>query len=182
LFPALPFLAVGLAFAYRRLPATTLALAIPSALWMLIASVTYPLVGEQGSNLWVDWLRDGELEHTLLTVLGVRPNWLALAPVLLAVAVAIAFAALATPRRAVERLDLRLALAALAGWLVVSAFGPTLAENPVTPIDGGSVSFLVVGVGLLASLAVLATLRYRSLEREPPGPAIGELALGDRSS
>jgi hypothetical protein len=183
LIPALPFLAVGLAFAYRRLPATTLALAIPSALWMLIASVTYPLVGEQGSNLWVDWLRDGQLEHTLLTVLGVRPNWLALAPVLLAMAAAIGFAALATPRRAVERLDLRLALAALAGWLVVSAFGPTLAENPVTPIDGGSVSFLVIGVGLLASLAVLATLRYRSLERpEPGGPAIGELALGDRTS
>ncbi len=34
LIPALPFLAVGLAFAYRRLPALTLALAIPSAVTM----------------------------------------------------------------------------------------------------------------------------------------------------
>jgi hypothetical protein len=150
---------------------------------MLLASITYPLVGEQGSNLWVDWLRDGQLEHTLLTVLGVHSNWIALAPVLLALAVAITYAVLATPRVMAERLDVRLAVGAIGLWLVVSAFGPTLAENPVTPIDGGSVSFLVIGVGLLASLAVLATLRYRSLERpERGGPAIGELALGDRTS
>ena len=51
LIPALPFLALGLAFAYRRLPATTLALAVPSALWMLVASLTYPLIGEQGTGL-----------------------------------------------------------------------------------------------------------------------------------
>ncbi len=183
LIPALPFVAVGLAFAYRRFPATTLALAIPSTLWMVIASVTYPLVGEQGSNLWVDWLREGQVEHTLLTVIGVRSNWLALLPVLAAIGAAVWFAALATPRAVVERTDFRLALAAVGGWLVVSAFGPTLAENPVTPIDGGSISFLVIGVGGACALAAVATLRYRSLERPEPGaPAIGELALGDRSS
>jgi hypothetical protein len=182
LIPCLPFLAVGLAAAYRRLPATTLALAVPSALWMLIASITYPLVGEQGSNLWVDWLRDSQLEHTLLTVLGVHSNWIALLPLLLAVAAAIAFAVLATPRVAVDRLDLRLALASLAGWVVVSAFGPTLAKNPVTPIDGGSISFTVIGAGVLAALAAVAALRYRSPSGRPVRPAIGELALGERTS
>ena len=35
LIPALPFLALGWAVAYRRLPALTLALAIPSVLLML---------------------------------------------------------------------------------------------------------------------------------------------------
>jgi hypothetical protein len=183
LIPCLPFLALGLATAYRRLPATTLALAVPSAIWMLIASITYPLVGEQGSNLWVDWLRDGQLEHTLLTVLGVRSNWLALLPVLLAVGVAITYAVLATPRALVDRLDLRLAIASIGGWLVVSSFGPTLAENPVTPIDGGSISFTVIGLGAVAGLAAVAALRYRSARPERPvRPAIGELALGDRTS
>jgi hypothetical protein len=183
LIPCLPFLAVGLASAYRRLPATTLALAIPSAIWMLLASITYPLVGEQGSNLWVDWLRDGQLEHTLLTVLGVHSNWIALAPVLLALAVAITYAVLATPRVMAERLDVRLAVGAIGLWLVVSAFGPTLAENPVTPIDGGSISFTVIGLGAAAGLAAVAALRYRSAGRgRPVRPAIGELALGDRTS
>jgi 4-amino-4-deoxy-L-arabinose transferase-like glycosyltransferase len=183
LIPCLPFLALGIASAYRRLPATTLALAIPSAIWMLLASVTYPLVGEQGSNLWVDWLRDGQVEHTLLTVLGVHSNWIALAPVLLALAVAIVYAVLATPRAVAERLDVWLAVGAIGLWLVVSAFGPTLAQNPVTPIDGGSISFTVIGAGAVAALAAVAALGYRSSgRRRRARAAIGELALGERTS
>ncbi|MFL5871522.1 MAG: hypothetical protein ACJ75R_10595 [Solirubrobacterales bacterium] len=182
LYPALPFLAVGFAFAYRRLPATTLALAVPSAIWMVIASLTYPLVGEQGSNLWVDWLRDGQLEHTVLTVLGVHPNWIAVLPVLLGVAAAIGFAVVATPRVAVDRLDLRLAFGAVGLWLVVAAFGPTLAEDPTTPIDGGSISFFVIGGAALAAVAAVAALRYSPRRPSPPRAAIGELALGERTS
>jgi hypothetical protein len=103
--------------------------------------------------------------------------------VLLALAVAIAYAVLATPRVVVERLDVRLAVGAIGLWLVVSAFGPTLAENPVTPIDGGSISFTVIGLGAAAGLAAVAALRYRSAGRgRPVRPAIGELALGERTS
>ena len=47
--PVLPFLALGLAFAYRHRPATTIALAVPSLLSMLVANLTYPLVGYEGS-------------------------------------------------------------------------------------------------------------------------------------
>ena len=47
LIPALPFVALGLAPAYRRLPAITLGLAIPSALFMVLAALTFPLIGEQ---------------------------------------------------------------------------------------------------------------------------------------
>src|SRR5262249_56620406 len=42
LIPALPFLAIGLAPAYRRLPALTLGLAIPSAVFMLAGTPTFP--------------------------------------------------------------------------------------------------------------------------------------------
>ena len=41
LVPALPFVALGLATAYRRMPALTLGLAIPSALMMVTASLVY---------------------------------------------------------------------------------------------------------------------------------------------
>ena len=118
LVPALPFVAVGLAFAYRRLPALTLAMAIPSALAMLIASFTYPLIGEQGNGTWIDWLLDGSLEHTLFTAFGVTDAWLAAIPVLAAIAAAIVLAVRATPATALG--DLRPAIAALGAWVVVA--------------------------------------------------------------
>jgi hypothetical protein len=185
LVPTLPFLALGLAFAYRRFPATTLALAVPSALWMLLASLTYPLIGEQGTGLWAEYLADGRLEHTLLSVLGVESNWVAIVPVLLAVAGAVWFAARATPASTIAAgIDARLALGALAGWVAISVFGPTFAEEPVTPLDGSPEALLVVGVGALAALAALVVFRYRgpARRRSDPEAITGELALGDLSS
>ena len=80
LIPALPFLAIGLGSAYRRLPAVTLALAIPSVIFMIAGTLTYPLIGDNGTGIWANQLGDGTLEHTLLTVLGVQNGWLAVAP------------------------------------------------------------------------------------------------------
>ncbi|MGH2954945.1 MAG: hypothetical protein ACRDK9_13205 [Solirubrobacterales bacterium] len=185
LVPCLPFLALGLAFAYRRFPATTLALAVPSALWMLAASLTYPLIGEQGTALWVEYIGDGRLEHTLLSVLGVGSNWIAIVPVVLALAVAAWLGARATPHSgAVARIDAKLAIGALLGWVAVSALGPTIAEEPVTPLDGGPEALLVVACGALASLAALAVYRYRARAERRSGrePITAELALGDLSS
>ncbi|MGH2922567.1 MAG: hypothetical protein ACRDKH_00855, partial [Solirubrobacterales bacterium] len=97
LIPALPFVALGLAFAYRRLPATTLALAIPSLLFMGAAAISFPLIGDQGPGEWADFIEDGHLEHTVLTVLGVSNAWLAIAPAIAAGLAAIWLAARATP-------------------------------------------------------------------------------------
>jgi hypothetical protein len=184
LVPALPFLAVGLAVAYRRLPTTTLALAIPSALWMLVATVTYPLIGEQGTGLWVDDLADGTLEHTLLTVLGVRSGWVAILPVALAIAAAAWFAIRATPRPvAAASRDWAIAVAALCLWVAASVLGPVFAEDPTTPIDGSVSSLAVVAVGALASAAVIAATAPRwRLPRAQPTGVTAELALGERRS
>ncbi len=181
LIPTLPFLALGFAYTYRRLPATTLALAIPSALWMIVASITYPLIGEQGTGLWLEWLVDGRLEHTVLAAAGVDSNWLAIAPVLACVAAAIALAVAATPRLApVARADLIGAFWAVAAWTVVSVIGPTLAGEPLTPLDGSSEALAMIAVGALAALTALTVLRYRSLgDSSPPPPVTGELALSD---
>lgn len=188
LIPALPFVAIGLSVAYRRLPATTLAMAIPSALWMLVATLTYPLIGEQGTGLWVTDLDNSTLEHTLLTVLGVRSNWIAIVPVLIALALAVVFAARATPRpRAYERRDIHLALTAIAAWVVVSTIGPSLSSDPASPLDGSSGSLLVIGAGALAALGTVAVLS-RSRPRAGRAQGVegtevrGELALGDRTS
>jgi hypothetical protein len=167
LTPALPFLALGLAPAYRRFPALTLGLAIPSAVTMLAASLTYPLLGDGGTGTWISWLVDGSLEHTLLTAVGVTNAWLASLPVLAAIGAAIAFAARATPRRSIGRV--RPALYAVFAWSFVSIVGPTIAGDPVTPLNGGSAALALVAAATAASVTTLAVLRYRDLRPDRPG-------------
>jgi hypothetical protein len=182
LVPTLPFLALGLAFAYRRLPALTLALAIPSAFWMLTASLTYPLIGEQGTGLWIDMLNDGTLEHTLLSVVGVSNSWVAVMPVLIALAAAVGFAAAATPRTRLG--DIRPALAALVAWVVVATVGPTIAGEPVEPLDGSPSALIGVAIAAATASTVLIALRYRERRQDASraDPITGELALGERMS
>jgi LPXTG-motif cell wall-anchored protein len=164
LIPTLPFLALGLAVAWRRWPAPTLALAIPSAVFMLAAVLTHPLIGEEATATWAERLEAGELEHTLLTALGVRGGWLAAAPVLGAVTAAVALAAVATPR---ERLgSVRGALALLAGWAALSVLGPSIAGDAATPLTGGEETLWMIAIGVLLAALALAALRYREL-REP---------------
>jgi hypothetical protein len=179
LMPMLPFLALGLAFAYKRLPAVTLALAIPSGFWMIVGGLTYPLIGEQGTGLWIDMLNDGTLEHTLLTVVGVHNSWVALLPVLLAIGAAVGFAAMATPRTRIG--DVRPALATLGIWAVVATVGPTIAGEPVEPLDGGPSALFGVAIAAAASASTLAVLRYRErrVERSRSEPITTELALGE---
>jgi len=44
--------ALGLAVAWRRLPGLTLGLAVPSAVTMIAATVSYPLIGAGGTHQW----------------------------------------------------------------------------------------------------------------------------------
>jgi hypothetical protein len=177
LIPILPFLAVGFAGAYRRLPGLTLGLAIPSATMMIAGALTFPLIGDNGIAVWADWLRTGNLEQTVLTVLGAGDGWLAAAPVFVALAAAVALATVATPRTRIG--SVRPALAALFGWALVAVIGPTIAGDPITPLDDGSAALELIGLALAASALVLGVLRYRELrqERAPatvmaPAPAL----------
>ena len=165
LIPALPFLAIGIAEAYRRFPAPTLALAIPSALIMLVASITFPLIGENGTWLWFDMLTTENLEQTVLSAAGVAQPWVAIAPVLLAALAAAVLAARATPVPALG--PIRPALALLAGWALLSATGPTLAGDETTPLDGGTEALWIVAGAAAVSAAVLLALSRR--ERLAPG-------------
>ena len=152
---------------------------------MLAAALTHPLSGEQSSATWVDRVYDGELEHTLLTAFGVHNAWLALLPVLAAIAAAVAFAARATPWVRIG--DLRSPLALLFGWAALAAIGPTLAGDDVTPLSGGGRTLALIAAGTLASALTLCALRYRErrAERTSPAIAVGAPVLGgvgERSS
>jgi hypothetical protein len=166
LIPTLPFLALGLAVAWRRWPAQTLGLAIPSALYMLAAAITHPLIGEESTATWAERLYNGELEHTVLTAFGVREGWLAIAPVLAAALAAIALAAAATT--GVRMGEIRGALALVAGWAALSALGPAIAGDPSTPLSGGEPTLTLIAGGALTSALALGVLRLRERRAETP--------------
>ncbi len=183
LIPTLPFVALGLAPAWKRWPAPTLALAIPSAIMMVAGTLTFPLLGDiVGISIWADRLADGDLEHTLLTMFGVEWAWLAAAPVLAAIGAAIALAAKATPRPSLG--DIRLPVALVAIWSVLAIVGPTLVGNDSTPLDGGTSAFWLILPAAVVSIATLCALAYRERRKEPisRGIAVGEPALGERIS
>jgi hypothetical protein len=170
LIPALPFVAIGLAYAYRRLPALTLGLAIPSALFMLVGSLTYPLIGKQGIGTWADWLVQGRVEHTVLTALGVTNAWLALAPFFAAILIAIVLAVRATP--ATLFADYRLAVPALLVWACVAAIGPSLAKYEISFLNRGNSSALwLIAAGALLALLTLTALRIRQARAQPKSQA-----------
>jgi hypothetical protein len=179
LIPALPFVAIGFAYAYRRLPATTLALAIPSALMMLVGSITFPLVGDNGTGIWGEKLYDLDLEHTVLTALGVSDPVLALLPVLAAIAAAIALGARSVPATPLEGLGG--ATAALAGWLAVTVVGPAFVGDAVTPFDRPGLLPVTAVAGLLAAGALIA-VTYRERGRSRRALRRLEPALSDRIS
>jgi hypothetical protein len=170
MIPAFPFLALGLAVAYRRLPALTLAMAIPSAIFMLAGSMTYPLLGENGTGTWASHLGNGILEHTFLTVLGVRNGWLAALPLFAAIAGAVALAARATPRT--RLVDLRAAAVAIPAWAALSVVGPTLAGDPSTPLSHGTAVLALVGGSAVLSAAVLLALRARERSEDTAEPLL----------
>ena len=172
LIPALPFVAVGLAPAYRRFPGVTLALAIPSAVFMVVAALTFPLLGENGPGTWLEFLWDGRFEHTVLTVAGVSNAWLALLPVVAALIAAIALAVRATPATPVG--DLRLAVVAVLAWIPIAVLGPGIAGDKVTPLDGDPNLIYLVAAGAAASLLALAVLSRRRPRRQPGEPGEAE--------
>jgi hypothetical protein len=189
LIPALPFVAVGLAYAYKRLPALTLGLAIPSGLMMLAATLTYPLLGKQGTGTWADWLIQGRLEHTVLTAFGVTNAWLAVAPFIAAILTAVALAVRATPSTSLS--DFRFAVLGVLGWACVSLFAPSLSSEEMTPFNRGNSSVLwLIASAVVLSLATLTVVRVRERRAqsgpELPGgrePALGRgLALEDSTS
>jgi hypothetical protein len=177
LIPALPFLAIGLAYAYKRLPALTLGFAIPSTLMMLVGTLTYPLLGKQGVGTWADWLVQGRLEHTVLTAFGVTNAWLAVAPVVAAVLTSIVLAVRATPSTSLS--DYRFAVPAVLTWACVSIVGPGIAGDDISVLDpGNSSAAWLVTSGVVLSLATLSVVRLRE-RRAQSGPEVPrEPALG----
>jgi hypothetical protein len=188
LIPTLPFLALGVAVAWRRWPGPTLALAVPSAVTMIAATITYPLVTFGHTADWSQRASDANFQHTVLSLLGLDNGWLAVAPVLAAFLAAAILAWRSAPRLRVG----------LSGWAVLGAWGllagyltPKIGETviaarvvgPVGIVDhrghGQLVVWALVATGL--SLAVAGWRSAKVVDDEAPTDRTRDPERGDRT-
>jgi hypothetical protein len=164
LIPILPFLAVPLAISYKRLPAATVALAVPSVLMMVAATTTVPLIGNEDIGSWLHLVRVGIFEHTVVSVLGGDDSWGAIAPVFAALGGSLVLAVLATPRLRVGR-EARLAFGLVACWAAAAGLGLRFLSGEEADSGG---SFALVGIAALTSaltLLAVALAEQRPWER-----------------
>ncbi len=189
LIPMLPFIAIGFAESWRRLPATTLVLATCSFVVMAVGTLTYPLIGT--GSLWQWWsrLKHNDFQHTLVAVLGGGNGWPALLPVLLAFAAALTLGALATGPLAVRR-DLRIAVGALAAWaLLALVLAPAFGERMILgvgatakgAVDHHGLSTQIVWGAVIAAALALALADWRSRCAQAPEPSAVEVVDHERA-
>jgi hypothetical protein len=183
LMPVIPFLALPLALAWRRFPVTTFALAVPSALFMLSATLTFPLIGDGFVGYWKKLIDAGNFEPTFITSLGAGHGWWSIAPVLALAAAAGGLTLLAT--RPVPRVagEVRRAFLAVAGWAAVALLVPLIVDpgselGSISALEGdpGALELIALFTGAgLAAVAVTALV-----QRRRPGPSATPTAAPSR--
>ena len=155
--PMLPFLVLPVAVAYRRFPATTIALALVSAFQMVVQTGTNPLSAYDGD--WMTRVRTKQFSQTAAALVGVT-GWYTIALFFLAVLLAVALGVVATGRLAVPRWDLAVAPAALIVWALVALHAHNPAGRPFGTDYVAVLAFAACVVAVAAS-AIRPGLRLR---------------------
>jgi hypothetical protein len=117
MIPALPFLALPLAAAYRTIPGATLGLVLGGGAFMVAATLTTAL--EAWDGLVVHRVITGRYVESVASFVGLGGS-AADVPFLLALAVAAAAAIAATPWRVILRRDAIAAVVTFVAWLVLA--------------------------------------------------------------
>jgi hypothetical protein len=168
LIPTLPFLAIGIAYAWRRWPGPTMALAVPSAVTMIAAAITYPLVTFGHTGDWSQRVSDANFQHTVLSLFGLDNGWVAVAPVLIAFLAAAILAWRSAPSLRVGWTGWPVMAAwALAAYYLAPKIGETVIAGrvvgPVGLIDHRGHGTLV-GWALIATAVSLVAASWRSIK------------------
>ena len=161
LVPMLPFLALGVAAAWRDLPGPTFALGLASMVVTTVSILSDPmLVSEDVGTMFHRLSRGGDRNGALpLTVF----HWFwsgRIAP-LLVVGAVVVFVVLATTPRRLDRRQAALGIAALVAWRVVYTGAPIL-------IKGGDHWWAFAGLlAFVLSIALALAVRRRELAALP---------------
>ena len=150
--PIIPFVALGLAVAFRRFPATTAALALVSGIVATATTSTYALAGYDLN--WFGRIAGRDFTYTAASLVGVT-GWYTIVPFFVAAAAAAVLGALATPWPRIGPTEVGVAGAAVLAWALVAA------EAPKTPALGGDAdtygSYVAVAVALAALAGAVAS-------------------------
>ena len=121
LIPALPFVLVPLATAFRRIPVTALLLTAVSAASMVIATATRPMIGlELQTSVWFSDLAENHFARTIFNAHGSGSTIAAMSPFFVLIVAGAAWAVVQLRPR-LRRRDAALAFGALAVWAVVAS-------------------------------------------------------------
>jgi uncharacterized membrane protein len=150
----LPFLALPLVLSYRRFPVTTLALAVPSALFMVTATLAYPLLGNNDVGFWAKLIKAANFENTVATPLGAGHDWAGIAPVLALFLLAAVLAGASVGRLPRGRLDVSRGAPAVVAWAVAAATFPWLLGHR-SAVSGDTGALALIAAFALAGLAVV---------------------------
>lgn len=164
LIPVLPFLAVPLALAWRRWPATALGLGAASVVLMATATVTLPLIGNDDIGYWGHVVELQTFEHTVLSTAGLDNGWPALLPFLAALLGAAALAARATGPvewRSRERI---VAVGVVLLWAVLAVALPEYRGRDLGP-DSHPFIPLIAAAAVAGLVAVAVSTPVRRLSR-----------------
>jgi hypothetical protein len=183
LIPVLPFLAVPLALAWRRWPATALALTGASVLIMATATSTLPLIGNDDIGYWGQIVEQETFEHTVASAAGFDNGWLALSPFLAALAAAALLAARATGPVEWRSREQIAAVGVLLIWAVLAVALPEYrgrdlgaGSNPVVPLIAAAAAAGLAALAVSTPLRRLARAsagRFARPTRTRPVPSSG---------
>jgi hypothetical protein len=166
LVPALAFLALPLAVALRRFPATTTALALVSTIVAVTTTATHALAGYN-----VDWFdRVASLDFTFTAARLVEvTGWYTILPLFAAAGLALVAAAFDTQWVSPRGVEVAFAGVASLAWALVAATAP----RPPT-LGGNADSYGAYGAIAVALLVVTlgACAVWLAASRRPPRPAV----------
>lgn len=163
--PILPFIAVGLATAFRMWPTLTTGLATVSIVVMSAITATHALAGY---NLgWFDRIADRQFTETAASLVGVT-GWYAIVPFFAAVALAVVLAIAATRPPRVSSVETIIGGGAVAAWAALAAAAPVQKDLGGRGQEYGAYGFVLVVLGLGAAVALIRAYGTRLRDVGPP--------------
>jgi hypothetical protein len=128
LITSLPFVMLSVGVVFRRAPLAVTALLVASAALYAVATVTYPLIGEEGTGPWTWWeyVRQSSFIDTLTVSLGGPRGWISVLPFAAALAAVIVVGVRASRETMVSRSQVGMAFGAAAAWGLLILAAPHL--------------------------------------------------------
>lgn len=162
LIPVIPFLGLAMAPAFKRLPTTAMALALPSVLVMATATATLPMIGNGDVGIWPRLVQMVNFEQTWLNAFSVDNKWWGILPFVIPLFASLAFTVAATVPIRITMRDVSIAVGSVGTWALIAMVTP---RHPVPETPGNDhpyAPFVLVLAALSLALIAGASIAERA--------------------